>query len=72
VLARLGHVLGWTANIIAVAILGVGAWLGVSTLENPFSRYLSWTDFAGPALCAVFGATFVYAIGRVLRYIFAG
>ena len=59
-LQRLGHVLGWTGNIIA-AVLAIFA--GFAFFQGD-QQVVGWL-LAGAAVVA-------FLIGRALRYIFAG
>ncbi len=67
--ARLGQVLAWTANVIAVAVLLFGA---------TFVYYIAAYDHASVETQVAFSAGFlivitaIWAVGRALRYVLAG
>ena len=78
VVARLGHVLGWTGNTIAALFLAAGCYAqfqrGVSVpfpyVPNAFEApYLAHTL---PEIVLGVLALITFLIGRALRYIFAG
>lgn len=71
-LARLGNVLGWTGNIFAVLALVGTSLLVIGMLKDPgyFGREPGVVYGTGIGGC-VFAAV-IYAIGRALRYVFAG
>lgn len=60
---RVGHVFGWTANIIAVSIIGLTIWL-VTTGKDQDAIKVVIVGSAGTAVA--------YGIGRALRYVLAG
>ena len=70
-LERLGYVLGWTANILAVLVLIFSAVMYVVLSKDPASvrdpQFPFWFALGG---CVV--ALVIFLIGRALRYIFAG
>jgi hypothetical protein len=78
-LERLGHVLGWTCNIIACLFVALAIYiqLFIRMVSVPFpyipnafrEPYLHET---GPELFTFGIAVGVFLIGRALRYIFAG
>lgn len=65
-LLRLGNVLGWTANIFALLIWGIGLAIVIATHNSGApDGYL--------AGAASFGAgVLIFAIGRAARYVLAG
>ena len=62
---RLGHVLGWTANLIAFAIFVIFL-AGVTLDRNPHN------DRVEVILIGVFFVSIVWLVGRALQYILAG
>ncbi|MEO7864129.1 MAG: hypothetical protein ABIU05_27580 [Nitrospirales bacterium] len=78
ILARLGHVLGWLGNILAVLLLVVAIYAQSNrTISVPFpyplnasqEPYLSATL---PEIMLMIMALIFFITGRALRYIFAG
>ena len=61
-LERLGHVLGWTGNLVAALIISGNALMQLSY------RDWEWSSFLFTAGIAVV----IFLIGRALRYILAG
>jgi hypothetical protein len=64
---RLGHVLGWTANLIALAFFGIFsvAALADTGPQSPAERFWMIVFFAVIA-------GIIWLIGRGLRYVLAG
>ena len=63
-LERLGHVLGWTGNVLAVVAILIGGFLSSIAMNTEYK-----VAYAAAGLVA---ASVLWAIGRALRYIFAG
>jgi hypothetical protein len=59
---RLGHVLGWIANLIALVAFGIGV---LAALDTSDARLV------GVGVAAVI-AVIIWLIGRALRYVLAG
>lgn len=78
-LARLGHVLGWTANIIAGGLFAIAVYLFEwgRTFPVPAPYVLNaykepYLKETAPELFCFGAALIIFLIGRALRYIFAG
>ena len=68
-LARLGHVLGWTGNLLALlTLVGTAVFLYAANDPGRLPRGDFW--FFGISGCII--ALVLFGIGRALRYIFAG
>jgi hypothetical protein len=70
-LERLGHVLGWIGNILAILMLIWSAIMYFALRNDPANSHDPYflPLFAG-GLCVI--AVAIFAVGRGLRYIFAG